>query len=168
MRLLSVGLYTRQRSGINWMMANRTLKKRMDSVTSVGVLGVLIALEVLTPAEHWQEWHAPGPKLAPFVEDLEDTVSRKGMIDWDEHVVSSWIQGALCRLENLTEQNLGWAKTVDLISALELRNMSPAESDLTQMEEDEDEDSSSLDELLREAQKSREQEQLESLVAELS
>lgn len=72
-------------SSMNWIRVNRVLGKRINDFHSATMMSMLIALEIIKPASHWQSHHSKGTRAdfqlqrfaAEFTKNAEQTWSSK-------------------------------------------------------------------------------------------
>jgi hypothetical protein len=112
------------RSGISWMDLNVVHGRILNSHRCAPYLALLVALEVLRPAPHWQEFHPVGPRAAQVFRDLCGLWSRgktDAVTDRVHALASQYVQ---------REGDLGWVTTEQLTSLLNvLGRVAPLDAD---------------------------------------
>ncbi len=95
---------------INWKNANRSLNQRSNYHKSASILFILIALEVIMPAEHWQKLHYFGPKLDDFISRLIDEIRKKGFVHWKDNA-GLYLKRLIC--DKKIKEDMGWVTVND-------------------------------------------------------
>jgi Sigma-70, region 4 len=119
-RVLAACLIALDDKGLSWITANRVLKLRVDAHVSAGLLALLVSLDALEPAPHWQSHHKPGNRLNDLVELLSAHLHKTGILDWTSTVAAHLIRdlkASQCRAP------LGWVDNhviADLIAGVRL------------------------------------------------
>ena len=95
---------------INGIRINHILSQKMNSQGSMPILLGLIALNVILPAQHWQQMHASGVAIDDFLSLLKDEIKGKGFLHWDDdagHYLRDFIR------KQQTDKDWGWVSKVD-------------------------------------------------------
>lgn len=85
-RLLAALHLVQTRGSINWIVANRLLKRRIDAHASPALLGILCLLGVVTPPSHWQKPHEVKNADHNLTKLLSAELQRTGILSWDSDV----------------------------------------------------------------------------------
>jgi hypothetical protein len=110
-RLLAAAVATRDRGNANWLLFNRIMGRRIDSVGGRSLLGLMLALGALEPPvaqdgkESWQLPHTATERAARLAEELGDAMARAGELDWSSPIGKEIAARAL----SAEESRLGWA-----------------------------------------------------------
>lgn len=91
--------------GLSWISVNRTAHRRLDSSHAVSGLALLLVLNAVRPAQHWQERHLPGADHSSVFARMANERSRKGVLSWTKGNLRLLLEEALTRLP---DRNLGW------------------------------------------------------------
>ncbi len=88
--LFCAALCARELGYTNWLRIRRNMKgqllERLSDQDGAPVLALLIGLEVLTPADHWQKRHVPGPRADSLLQRLSSCRCRNGSLDWEDEI----------------------------------------------------------------------------------
>ncbi|OHB26273.1 MAG: hypothetical protein A2790_20115 [Phenylobacterium sp. RIFCSPHIGHO2_01_FULL_69_31] len=104
-KLLAACLHARRHGGLGWISANRILWRRITEFAAAGMLAMMVAVELLEPADDWQAPHHPGPALEDWIAQLEATLARTGKLEWSSPVGEALLSAARV-------SDLGWADQV--------------------------------------------------------
>ena len=104
-RLLAAAIKANANGGINWMIINRVIGKRVDHTGSGSTLALLVAAGVVSKVGHWQDFHPVTGDAVQTIELLASKRERDGKLDWMDPEGQE-IAG-LCR-QQLEKQELGW------------------------------------------------------------
>ncbi len=86
--LFAVALYTRQWGYINWLRIEQILRpqllQQVQDQTAVPLLALMIALNIVDPADHWQKMHPLNPEAEPLLAMMSHEFMKKGNILWED------------------------------------------------------------------------------------
>ncbi len=68
----------------NWITTSRALVLGRHSPYAAGTLCLLIALEIILPADNWQQKHETGPRMDSALSVMEKEIKRKGFVHWTD------------------------------------------------------------------------------------
>jgi len=104
---------------INWKNANRSINQLPAYHKSASILFILIVLEVIIPAEHWQKPHYFGPKLDDFISGLIDEIRKKGFVHWEDNA-GLYLKRLIC--DKKIKKNMGWVTVNDYKKLVSILN----------------------------------------------
>ncbi|MBC2694773.1 MAG: hypothetical protein HF982_05765 [Desulfobacteraceae bacterium] len=104
---------------INWKNANRSMNLLPNRYKSASILFILIVLEVILPAEHWQKLHYLGPKLDDFISKLIDEIRKKGFVHWEDNA-GLYLKRLIC--DKKIKKNMGWVTVNDYKKLVRILN----------------------------------------------
>jgi len=107
---------------INWKNANRSMNVLPTCHKSASVLFILIVLEVIIPAEHWQKVHYFGPKLDDFISRLIGEIRKKGFVHWEDNA-GLFLKHLLC--DKKIKKDMGWVTVNDYKKLVRILNKEP-------------------------------------------
>jgi Sigma-70, region 4 len=119
-RVLAACLIALDDKGLSWITANRVLKLRVDAHVSASLLALLVSIDALEPAPHWQSHHKPGNRLHDLAKLLSAHLHSTGVLNWASTVGAHLIRDlktSQCRAP------LGWVDNhviADLIAGVRL------------------------------------------------
>ncbi len=97
-RLLAALHVVQMRDNINWIVANRLLKRRIDAHAGPALLGILCLLGIVSPPAHWQMPHVkhgdPDYLIATLSRELQQTGSLKWESDIGADIIAKLSLGA--------------------------------------------------------------------------
>jgi Sigma-70, region 4 len=82
-RVLAAMHVIRMRDGLNWMVGNRLLKRRVDAHASAALLGILSMLGALQPPPQWQMPHPKRNNTDELIDALSNELQRTGTLSWE-------------------------------------------------------------------------------------
>jgi Sigma-70, region 4 len=91
--------------GLSWISVNRTAHRRLDSSDAVAELALLVALNAIAPAEHWQNRHFPEAEHRAIFAKMTQECSRTGKLSWNRGNLRLLVEEARNRLAG---RALGW------------------------------------------------------------
>ena len=107
---------------INWKDANRSINLIPTYHKSASNLFILIVLEVIIPAEHWQKPHYLGPKLNDIISGLIDEIRKKGFVHWEDNA-GLYLKRLIC--DKKITKNMGWVTVNDYKKLVRILNNEP-------------------------------------------
>lgn len=107
---------------INWKNANRSINQLPAYHKSASNLFILIVLEVIIPAEHWQKPHYFGPKSDDFISGLIDEIRKKGFVHWEDNA-GLYLKRLIC--DKKIKKNMGWVTVNDYKKLVSILNKEP-------------------------------------------
>ena len=110
--LLRVAIVARTRGYVSWASANRVVGRRIDSHRSATNLALLVEIEVLTSAKHWQERHEAAGECASFVARLAGHLHETGNLEWNSSLGKE-VMEHIAQAGTQSHQN--WAPEVELV-----------------------------------------------------
>ena len=114
--LFAVALSAKRIGYMNWIWASRTLALGDNSPRAAGALILLIGLEIISPADHWQKRHNIGQGIDAALIKMENEIKKKGFIHWlDETGVVFKNQ-----LGDSKKRDLGWVAADHIKQFLEI------------------------------------------------
>lgn len=119
-RLLAAAIATRDRGSANWLMFNRILGRRIDSVGGRALLGLMLALGALKPPatdggdEEWRLPHAATEETGRLIDELSAAIARTGELCWNSDIG----EGLAARARRAEDWGLGWATSETVEQAL--------------------------------------------------
>lgn len=115
--LFSLTLHAKRLGYANWVRASLILDMGPHSPHAAGALSLLIALEIITPTDHWQKRHETGPLMDHALHIMEKEIRKKGFVHWlDEAGV--YFKGRL--REGVVGMDLGWVRFEHIREFLEV------------------------------------------------
>ncbi|HXB68898.1 MAG TPA: hypothetical protein VNY05_11665 [Candidatus Acidoferrales bacterium] len=109
--LLAVLRCARWRGGLNWVLASRVTGDSIIRRATAAYMALLIGVEAIVPAAHWQRWHNVSPEAGAIDSMLSDELHRKGSLGWD----GAAGQDLLKRLEkSMDRRETGWLSGPEL------------------------------------------------------
>ena len=103
--LFSVAMMSEQIEYANWIRISYVLALGPHSPNGVGAMVLLIALEIILPAENWQRRHEIGPQRDSLLSVMTKEIRKKGFVHWmDETGVH--VRDQLRK--NINSVQLGW------------------------------------------------------------
>jgi hypothetical protein len=115
--LFSLTLHAKRLGYANWVSASLILDMGPHSPHAAGALSLLIALEIVTPTDHWQKRHETGPLMGHALHIMEKEIRKKGFVHWlDEAGV--YFKARL--REGVVGMNLGWVRSEHIREFLEV------------------------------------------------
>jgi hypothetical protein len=103
--LLATLAYLGTLGKISWVSVNRITRERTDSTDAVAGLALLIVLNAIHPATHWQEPHVPSVDSSVLYARLTSDLRRSGCLSWREGQLRLLLLEAAVKL---TERRFGW------------------------------------------------------------
>lgn len=85
-RLLAALHVVQMRGAINWMVANRLLKRRIDAHTGPALLGILCLLDIVSPPAHWQMPHVKHGDPDSLITSLSKELQQTGSLRWESDI----------------------------------------------------------------------------------
>ncbi|MEA1901069.1 MAG: hypothetical protein U9N47_09980 [Thermodesulfobacteriota bacterium] len=107
---------------INWKNANRSINVLSNRNKSASILFILIVLEVIIPAEHWQKLHYFGPRLDDFISRLIDEIRKKGFVHWEDNA-GLYLKRLIC--DKKIKKDMGWVTVNDYKKLVRILNKEP-------------------------------------------
>ena len=80
--LFSFAIASKQTEYTNWIRIADALALGRHSRNSLGVMVLLIALEMILPAENWQKRHEMGPQKDSLLSAMIPEIRKKGFVHW--------------------------------------------------------------------------------------
>ena len=80
--LFSVAVTSKRIGYANWITTSHALMLGRHSPYAAGALGLLIALEIILPADNWQQKHEIGPRMDSALSVMEKEIKKKGFVHW--------------------------------------------------------------------------------------
>ncbi len=108
---------------INWKNANRSINVLSNRNKSASILFILIVLEVIIPAEHWQKLHYFGPRLDDFISRLIDEIRKKGFVHWEDNA-GLYLKRLIC--DKKIKKDMGWVTVNDYKKLVKILNKETA------------------------------------------
>ncbi len=103
--LFSVAMTSKRLGYTNWIMASRILALGPHSLQTAGTFALLIALEIILPADNWQQRHEMGPHMDSALLIMEKGIRKKGFVHWRDET-GTYFKDQLQK--NLNGNHLGW------------------------------------------------------------
>lgn len=160
-RLLAALIATHERGSANWVLFNRILARRIDSVGGRSLLALMLGLGALRAPEterddeRWQLPHPATEEAARLADELSSTMSLSGTLSWDSPLGQTIADRAL----TAEESRLGWA-TIEGLDLLLGTEAVPESADA--FDEDEDDDAL-LERLMQEHRRAHEEQKRETI-----
>ncbi len=85
-RLLAAMYVVQVRDGLNWIVINRILKRRIDAHTAPALLGILCLLGIISPPAHWQMFHGKCEDPHQLIDALSHELRRTGSLTWESDI----------------------------------------------------------------------------------
>ncbi|WP_281794002.1 hypothetical protein [Desulforhabdus amnigena] len=86
--LFAIALCTQQWGYINWLRIEQILRPQLlhqiHDQTAVPLLALMIASNIVGPADHWQKMHRLNPEAEPLLTMMSHELQKKGNILWED------------------------------------------------------------------------------------
>ncbi len=103
--LFSVAVTSKRIGYANWITTSRALVLGRHSPYAAGTLCLLVASEIILPAENWQQKHEIGPRMDSALSVMEKEIRKKGFVHWMDETGTHFKN----RLrESIKRIDLGW------------------------------------------------------------
>ena len=103
--LFSVAMASEQIDYTNWIRISYALALGRHSLNGVGAMVLLIALEMILPAENWQRRHEMGPQKDSLLSIMIKEIRKKGFVHWMDET-GAYVKDRLRKSINRVQ--LGW------------------------------------------------------------
>ncbi len=113
--LFAVTVLARRLGYMNWIRASSEMIMTRPSAQAAPVLMLMVLLDILRPADHWQRRHELGDYIDEAVDSMVAEIKRKGFVHWRDEVGAK----LLGRIKANTErEGLGWVSGKDAEAVL--------------------------------------------------
>ena len=103
--LFSVAIASKQTEYTNWIRIGYALALGRHSLNAAGAMALLIALEMILPAENWQKRHEMGPQTGPLLSVMIKEIRKKGFVHWMDET-GAYVKDRLRK--SINHVQLGW------------------------------------------------------------
>ncbi len=84
--ILKLSIYLSLNGSMNWIRINRVTGYYIFDQHSITALALLIAFDILEPADHWQKPHKTGTKAGWMKDKLLNAISEGFSVQWDSSI----------------------------------------------------------------------------------
>ncbi len=113
--LFAVTVLARRLGYMNWIRASSEMIMMKSSAKAAPVLMLMILMNILRPARHWQRKHETGDYIDEAIDSMVAEIKRKGFVHWRDEVGEKLLERIK---KNLGKEVLGWVDAKDAEAVL--------------------------------------------------